>query len=74
MRHEQIHLALNYSRRHRHIEVGLCHIAIPFWYLILKNEMISKRIPNEASDLAMVLMRIIFSVGEDYIGINAVLQ
>jgi len=31
--------------------------------------MISKSIPNEATDLAMVLMRIVLSVGEDYIGI-----
>jgi hypothetical protein len=36
--------------------------------------MISKGIPNEASDLPMVLMCVVSSVGEDYIGINAVFQ
>src|SRR5437764_13693024 len=36
--------------------------------------MISKRIPSEASDLAMVLMCIVLSVAENYIRIDAVLQ
>ena len=36
--------------------------------------MISKRIPSKASDLAVVLMCVVSSVSEDYIGINAVFQ
>ncbi len=36
--------------------------------------MIPKRFPGEVSDLAMVLMRIVLSVAEDYVRINSVLQ
>ena len=74
MRLEQLHFALNGRRRNRHIEVWSSHVAIPFWDLVLKNEMISKRIPSEASDLAMVLMRVVTAVGEDHIGIDAAFQ
>jgi hypothetical protein len=57
-----------------HIEIGSSHIAIPFWYLVLENKVISKRIPNEATDLTMVLVRIVLSMSKDYVGINAALQ
>jgi hypothetical protein len=39
-----------------------------------ENKMTSKGIPNRATDLTMVLMRIVLSVSEDYIGINAILR
>src|SRR4051794_25254150 len=62
VRHKQIYFSLNCRCRNRHIKIRSCHIAIPFGYLVLKNEMISKCIPREASDLSMVLMCIVFPV------------
>ena len=69
--HQQIDLAPERSCRNWHVDIGLTHIAVPFRNLVFENEMISKRIPGQASDLAMVLMRVVSPMREDHIGIDA---
>ena len=74
MRNEQVDLALHQGCSNRHIQIGDRNIAVPFRYLVFENEMIPKRVPDQAGDLAMVLVRIILSMGENDIGIGTSLE
>src|ERR1700730_13365383 len=62
MRHQEVDLALKGRRGNGHVEVRLPDIAVPFGDFIFKNAMIAKRIPGQAADLAVVLMRIVAPV------------
>src|SRR5690242_12891220 len=74
MRKQQIHLSPDHRFGKRDIEVRSRHIAVPLWDLVFEDEVVPKRIPGKARNLAMILVRIVPSMAENDIGVDAILQ
>src|ERR1700678_1845040 len=56
MRNQEIDFSLQRAGRSRDIQIGLTHIAIPLWNLVLKDAVIPESIPSESKDVPVVLM------------------
>src|SRR5690242_1449357 len=63
VRLEQRDLAVHDLARERQVDVGPAHIAVPFGDLVLEDKVIAERGPRQATQLAMVLVRVIVAVG-----------
>src|SRR5690606_7648431 len=74
MLREQFDLALERCGGQRHVVTGPAWIAVPFGNLVLKDEMVAKRIPGQLGNLAMVLMGIIQPVRKDHVRTDTRLQ
>ena len=71
MRVQQFNLARQRRRRDRHVDIGLADVSIPLGNLVFENAVIAERIPRQAADLAMVLVRVVAIMREDHVGIDA---
>ena len=57
-------------RGNRHVDVGLPHVSVPLGDLIFKNAVVTERIPRQAANLAMILVRVVAIMSEDEVGID----
>ena len=73
MQHQQLDLALKRGRGNRHVKVGLPDVSVPFGDLVFKNTMVPERVPGQAADLTMILMRVVASMRQNEIRLNPLL-
>ena len=52
----------------RHEKIRLPHVAVPFRNLVLEDQLVSEGIPCEIGNDPVILMPIVTSVGEHYVG------
>ena len=74
MREQKLDLALQDRSRERHEDVRPVQITVPFRYLVFENEVVTKQIPSELADLAMVLMRVLPPMGQYEIRMDGIPQ
>ena len=58
-------------RGDRHVDVGLAHVSVPLGNLIFEYAVVPERVPRQAANLAMVLVRVVAIMSKDDVGIDA---
>lgn len=48
-----------------YIEVRLTEISVPFWNLVLENDLVSEGVPGEVGDHSVILMPVVARVSKD---------
>src|SRR5215472_6764151 len=72
--HEQLDFPLRNAARERDEQIGAAEVPLVLGDLVLCNQVIPKRVPGELSEDAVVLMKVVDSVGQYQIGLDSGLE
>src|SRR5437879_5215119 len=53
--------------RQGHVEVGLTQVAIPLGDLVLQNQVIAERLPDDVRDDPVILVAVVAAMGENHV-------